>query len=123
MRNLPILLLFIFFSCETYICDETIQIEAKFMQYACGKDSDEIQILKINHDSLQHLVGRDIDPLIRKKMRDMSPSFYKNRTEEFGMTYRLWGFFDQHNVFGCSNENPRFLVSKIERLNGDEFHL
>jgi len=100
--------------------DDEITIEAYFMQYACGDENDDMQVKKVNSKQYEFLVGRDIDPQITTLSLgyELKDYFYKNRTAEFGLMFRLKGRLSKYRDFGCDSSTPKFWVEAIEKMDG-----
>lgn len=97
--------------------NELITVEATFMQYACGDDNVDMQLISVNDSSYSDLIGKDIDPSTKStyKLKDY---FFDNKSEEFGMKYRLTGHMSNKCMFGCDNSTPKFYVETIEKMDG-----
>jgi hypothetical protein len=100
--------------------DDVIIIEAYFMQYACGDENDDMQVHKVNSKDYEFLLERDIDPEVTTLSLgyELKDYFYKNRTEEFGLMYRLKGRLSKYGDFGCDSSTPKFWVEEIEKMDG-----
>lgn len=96
--------------------NDLITIEATYMQYACGDWNDDMQVEKVSAKKYKFLIGRDIDPDEVGHRFDFKDYFYKNRTDKYGMQYRLKGYLSKYPDFGCEGEAPKFWVVEIERI-------
>lgn len=97
---------------------DLLTIEATFMQYACGDDNDDMQVQQVNSKKYNFLTGHDIDPDSDSHQFDFKQYFYSNKTNKYGMQYRLKGYLSKYPGFGCDNEAPKFWVVEIERMDG-----
>lgn len=100
--------------------DDLITVEATFMQYACGDENDDIQITKVDDGKYKYLVGKDVDPQVTliPDTYELKEYFYKNRTGEFGLDFRLTGRLSKYCYFGCDYSTPKFWVEEIEMMDG-----
>lgn len=128
MKLFGFLFPFIFlFGCSNQSNEEKlnslpITIEAEYMQYACGDWVDDMQVLNVNDTAYNFLLEKDIDPLFLNGEGDISESFYENRTEDFGMSFRLQGFISKCALNGCDGTSPKFWITEIEKLDGSLFN-
>ena len=95
---------------------DLITIEAVYMQYACGDENDDMQVKQVSSKKYKFLTGRDIDPDTDNPQFDFKEYFYSNRTNKYGMQYRLKGYLSKYPDFGCDGEAPKFWVEEIERI-------
>jgi hypothetical protein len=98
--------------------NDLITIEAVYMQYACGDENDDMQVTLVSSKKYKFLVGHDIDPDTDNHRFDFKEYFYSNRTDKYGMRYRLKGYLSKYPDFGCDGEAPKFRVEEIERIDG-----
>ncbi len=101
--------------------ENPITIDAHFMQYACGDGNDDMSILKVSDTTYNFILGKDIDPEFLDGESEIRGWFYDNETNEFGMTYRMTGFISECAESGCDNRTPKFWITEIKKMNGDEF--
>ena len=98
-----------------------VSMEATFMQYACGDENDDMKVRSVNDSTFQFMIGEDIDPELEDQSSfDLKAYFYTNRSDTFGMTYRLSGYLGKYPEFGCDWQASKFWVSAIEMINGQE---
>lgn len=98
-----------------------IQIEATFMQYACGDNNDDMKVKSVSDSTFNFIVGEDIDPELEDKSSfELKDYFYSHRSNIHGMTYRLSGNLGENPEFGCDWQAPIFWVSSIETIDGQE---
>ncbi|MGB0862353.1 MAG: hypothetical protein ACPGXZ_05510 [Saprospiraceae bacterium] len=105
----------------TYLNEEPISIEARYMRYACGDWNDDMQVKSVSDSAYSILVGQDIDPVFVSGMTELAELFNKNETEAFGFSFELTGYISSMNLFGCDTNNPRFHITEIKRLDGSAF--
>jgi hypothetical protein len=100
--------------------DDLITIEATFMQYACGDENDDMQINKVDNKKYKSLIGKDVDPQVTlvPDTYELKDYFYKNRTGDFGLEFRLKGRLSKYCYFGCDDVTPKFWVEEIEMMDG-----
>jgi len=100
--------------------DDLITIEATFMQYACGDENDDMQISKVDNKKYKSLIGKDIDPQVTSvpDTYELKNYFYKNRTSDFGLEFRLKGRLSKYCYFSCDDTTPEFRVEEIEMMDG-----
>ena|SRR5687768_4788726 len=100
--------------------DEVIIIDAYFMQYACGDENDDMQVKNVDTKEYEFLIGRDIDPQITtfSSGYELKDYFWKNRTAEFGLLFRVKGRLSKYRDFGCDSSTPKFWVEEIEKMDG-----
>ncbi|WP_299126035.1 hypothetical protein [uncultured Tenacibaculum sp.] len=101
--------------------EKPITIEARFMQYACGDWNDDMNIQSVTDSSYNFILGKDIDPEFLNGENEIRGWLYDNKSEKFGMTYKLTGFISSCAESGCDNGAPKFWITEITKLNGDEF--
>lgn len=127
MKNFGILFpIFFLLSCnnqneEDRLNEFPLTIEAEYMQYACGDWVDDMQVLKIDDTLYNFLLGKDIDPLFLDGAKEIGELFYKNKTNNFGLKFRLKGFVSSCAVDGCDGDSPKFWMTEIEKLDGSNF--
>lgn len=97
---------------------DLVTINATYMQYACGGDADDMKVSKVSMAKYQPYINRDIDPEPNTGNYDLAQYFYDNRTDKYGMVYRLKGYFSRFPSFGCDASEPKFWVVSVERLDG-----
>jgi len=124
MKNLLIILILLI---VTVGCGEpkgiTVEVSAKYMQYACGDWNDDMKINTIDNKSLAYLIGKDINPKFENGEDELSDLFFLNKTKDFGMEYKMSGIIDTTTQNGCDDDAINFIITHIEKLNGDEFDL
>ena len=100
--------------------DEVIIIDAYFMQYACGDENDDMQVKNVDSKEYEFLIGRDIDPQITtfSSGYELKDYFWKNRTAEFGLLFRVKGRLSKYRDFGSDSSTPKFWVEEIEKMDG-----
>lgn len=98
-----------------------VTIEANYMQYACGDWNDDMQVQQVSDPHYKFMVGHDIDPMFRFGEAVLGQWFYDNRTNDYGMEYRLTGHFSKDAANGCEYGAPRFYIETIERMDGSAF--
>lgn len=69
------------------------------------------------------MIGRDIDPLFLNGEDEISEFFFANKTNEFWMEYRMFGYLSEKKISGCEDSVPKFWITKIEKMNGDAFRM
>jgi len=114
-----------FFCCgneEEKMNEIPITIEAIYMQYACGLDNDDMMVNLVRDTAFNFLVGKDIDPLFLDGKEVVNDFFHENKTEKFGMEYRMKGFISSCALNGCDKGSPKFWITNIERMNGEKFN-
>ncbi len=92
------------------------------MQYACGDWNDDMNIQKVKNSDYSFLIGKDIDPEFLNGENEIRGWLYDNKTEQFGMTYKLAGFISSCAESGCNKGAPKFWITEITKLNGDKFN-
>ena len=117
------ILLFAMVGCNRIdkLNEKPISIEAYFMQYACGDWNDDMNIRSASDSSYNFLVGKDIDPILYKGEGEIRGWLFDNKTNEFGMKYRMKGYISKCAAYGCDNTAPKFWITEITKLNGDKF--
>ena len=122
MKNLLFILIVCCLSCNEVDSDGIkVTVSAYYMQYACGDWNDDMQIRKIDNKSLYQLVGKDIDPIFENGEDELSDLFHLNKSDEFGLEYKLTGIIDTTKHNGCDNNAMEFVITRIEKINGDDF--
>lgn len=111
------------YGCKERMNQNPITIEAVFMQYACGDWNDDMKVNKVNDTSFNFLIGKDIDPLFINGENEISGWLYDNKTDKYGMEYRLIGYISKTAKDGCENKTPKFWITHIEKLNGEKFNM
>jgi hypothetical protein len=97
---------------------DLVTINAYYMQYACGDSYDDMKVSKVSLAKYKSYIDRDIDPEPNTGNYDLAQYFYDNRTNKYGMEYRLKGYFSRFPSFGCDGRAPKFWVVSIERMDG-----
>ncbi len=123
IKNITLILFtLIFFSCNQIdkLNENPITIEAHFMQYACGDWNDDMNIISVTDTAFNFLVGKDIDPLFLRGEHEISGWLLDNKSEEYGMNYRLTGYIGNCPEFGCDGV-PKFWITSIKKMNGEKF--
>jgi len=118
-------LLLILLSCyktDTFN-NSPITIRAHYMQYACGENNDDMKILNVADSSYNFILGKDIDPEFLNGKQNLSDLFFDNNTEKYGMAYQMKGFISKCAQSGCGNESPKFWITEIKKLDGNEFDI
>lgn len=114
---------FVLASCNRIdkLNDEPITVEAHYMQYACGDRNDDMKIQSVSDSTYNFIIGKDIDPEFYNGENEISAWFFNNKTDEFGMTYQMTGFISKCAESGCDNSTPKFWITEIKKMNGEEF--
>ena len=101
--------------------EHPITIEAHFMQYACGDWNDDMNIQDVSDSAYKFVIGKDVDPEFLNGEKEIRSWLYDNKTQEFGMTYQMKGYISKSAEYGCENGVPKFWITEIKKMNGEEF--
>ena len=114
----------IFFYRQAQVFDETLIIEAYFMQYACGDENDDSKIKKISNPEFQYLVGTEIDPQSVNDPNYNLKDYIELLNEDWGDTsiiptkqFLMKGRLGKYPHFGCDGTR-KFIFEEISKLDG-----
>ena len=80
-----------------------------------------MKIKNVSDSTYNFIINKDVDSEIYRVENEIRAWLYDNNTDEFGMTWGSTGFNSKCAKSGCDNETPKFWITEIKKINGEEF--
>lgn len=114
----------VFFYRRSQVFDETLVIEADYMQYACGEDNDDSKIAAIDNKDFAYLIGTEVDPQTSNDANYNLFDYIDKLHEDWSnpdviptKSFRMKGKLGKYPSFGCDGTR-KFIIEEISKVDG-----